>query len=139
LLWLGPLVVAALERRPPDLLDGYTTMVTYALDLAFVAPATWVSGVLILRRRSLGYELAFALTTLLVLLGPVIAVSTYNQVSAGIEFSPGEIAGPVVGFLVLGATGFYVMASILRVVGDEDGGIPAACRRRGVPLPHTHS
>jgi hypothetical protein len=43
-VWLGPLVVAALERRPPDRLDGYTTMVTYALDLAIVAPATWVSA-----------------------------------------------------------------------------------------------
>jgi hypothetical protein len=125
-VWLGPLVVAALERRPPDRLDGYTTMVTYALDLAIVAPATWLSAALILRRRSLGYVLAFALTTVLVLLGPVIAVSTYNQVSAGIAFGPGEIAGPVVGFLVLGAAGLCVMASILRVVGDDDGGTPAA-------------
>jgi hypothetical protein len=125
-VWLGPLVVAALERRPPDRLDG-------VYDDGHVCPRSGHRcaghlGVcaLILRRRSLGYVLAFALTTVLVLLGPVIAVSTYNQVSAGIAFGPGEIAGPVVGFLVLGAAGLCVMASILRVVGDEDGGTPAA-------------
>jgi hypothetical protein len=39
------------------------------------------------------------------LLAAVIAASTYNQVSAGIPFRRGEIAGPIAGFLLLGAAG----------------------------------
>jgi hypothetical protein len=114
-------------------------MVTYALDLAIITPATWLSAVLILRRRPLGYLLSVALTVVLVLLGPVIVASTYNQVAAGLSFSRLEIVGPITGFLVLGAVGLIVMASILSVVEDHCAVARIADQGRGISWPHVRS
>ena len=55
LVWLGPLLGALVQGRPPDLLGSSTAMVTHALDLGIITPATILSGGLILRRAPQGY------------------------------------------------------------------------------------
>jgi hypothetical protein len=53
-------------------MDSYTTMVTYALDLAIITPATIICAFLIMRSDPLGYVIASPLLTLVVLLVPQI-------------------------------------------------------------------
>jgi hypothetical protein len=118
-VWLGPLLVALLQGQPPLLLDSYTTMVTYALDLALITPATFLSGVLLLRGASLGYLVAVPLLGVLVLLGPGFAVGTVNQLSAGVPFTPGQVVGPIVGFSVLSLAALGFLFVILRHVSDS--------------------
>jgi hypothetical protein len=112
-VWVSPLVDGLAHGRPPALLDHYTTLVTPALDLAIVTPAAFVSGVLILRRDLNGYRIACALIGLVSMLAPIIALSTINQLRAGVSFSLAELAGPVAGFLVLGSTGLWILRRIL--------------------------
>jgi hypothetical protein len=95
-------VTALIRDSPPDHLDSYTTMVTYALDLVIVTPATFISGILILQGAVLGSLLAMHLLVLIVLLAPQIALSTDFQRSAGLPFTTGEMIGPVAGFALLG-------------------------------------
>lgn len=64
-VWGAPLVVALIKGGPPDRMDSYTTMVTYALDLAIITPATFLCAVLILRGDPLGYVIAAPLQPLL--------------------------------------------------------------------------
>ncbi|MBW7885446.1 MAG: hypothetical protein H3C34_23015 [Caldilineaceae bacterium] len=118
-VWGEPLVAALLQNRPPERMDSYTTMVTYALDLAIITPATILSGVLILRRNPLGYLIAFPLLVVVVLLGPQIAVSTTFQVSAGVSFPPAQIVGPIAGFAVLGLLAIWILVALLRNIADS--------------------
>jgi hypothetical protein len=95
-------------------MDSYTTMVTYALDLAIITPATFLCAVLILRGDPLGYVIAVPLLTLVVLLAPQIVLSTVFQKSAGVPFTTGEMFGPVAGFVVLGFVAAWFLVAILR-------------------------
>jgi hypothetical protein len=113
-VWLGPLIGSLARGEPPELLDSYTTTVTHALDLAVITPAAILSGALILQRVSLGYKVAFPLLGIIVMLMPVIAAGTVNQLVSGISFSGGEIAGPIAGFAVLGLLAVWVMVAVLR-------------------------
>jgi hypothetical protein len=113
LVWVLPLLVAQLAGEPPDLLDHYTTMVTEALDLAFITPGAVVSGLLLLRRRPIGVALAMPLLGIIVLLIPLIVGGTISQLAAGIEFTPGEIVGPIAGFGLLGAAGATLLTVIV--------------------------
>lgn len=113
-VWGGPIVTALMAGVPPDRLDSYTTMVTYALDLAVITPATFISGYLVLRRNAVGVALAVPLLTLLVMLTPQIILSTIFQQQAGVPFSVGEMVGPVAGFIVLGGIALWLLVSILR-------------------------
>jgi hypothetical protein len=119
IVWLSPIVPALLGGRAPVLLDHYTTTVTYALDLGVIVPSTFLAGTFILCRDPRGYLLAFPLITTIVLLGPVIALSTYFQVRAGVSFTPAEIIGPIAGFVLLGGLGVGVLASLLRRMAVE--------------------
>jgi hypothetical protein len=118
-VWLGPLVGALVQGGPPERLDTYTTPVTYALDLAIITPAVFLSGVLILRRAPLGYLIAFPLLVLEAMLAPVITAQTVSQISAGVELAPGEIVGPIAGFVVLALVAIWFIAAILRNISDS--------------------
>jgi hypothetical protein len=113
-VWGLPLVAALLSGRPPDYLDSYTTMVTYALDLAIITPATFLCAFLVLRNLPSGYAIASPLLVLIVLLTPQIVLSTHFQRSAGVPFTTAEIVGPVTGFVILGIIAVWLLASLLK-------------------------
>jgi hypothetical protein len=93
-VWLQPLVTALLQGRAPELLDVYTTTVTYSLDLAVITPAAALAGLLVRRREPLGYLIAAPLLVTIVLLLPSISLATALQVGAGISFTPAQCGRP---------------------------------------------
>jgi hypothetical protein len=113
-VWLGPLLSALIQNQPPALLGSYTTKVTDVLDLGLITPTTFIAGVLILRRASLGYLIACSLLVLEIMLLPMIVLQAISQISAGISFTPGEIIGPIAGFATLGLFALWVLVAILR-------------------------
>lgn len=114
IVWGGPIIAALIQGNAPEKMDSYTTMVTYALDLAVITPATILCAVLILREEPLGYVIASPLLTVVVLLAPQIILSTFFQKSAGVPFTIGEMIGPVAGFVVLGLIAAWFLVHILR-------------------------
>jgi hypothetical protein len=113
-LWCTPVLVAQLAGSTPDRLDGYTTLVTVAVDTAVIAPAAVVAGLLIWRRRASGYLAAIPLLVLEGLLAPLIVAQTISQLRAGVDLAPGEVVGPVVGFGILALAAAAVLWTILR-------------------------
>ncbi len=115
-VWGAPLITSLINGGPPDRLDSYTTMVTYALDLAIITPSTFISGFLILRGEPLGYLIALPLLVIIILLAPQIILSTIFQRWAGVPFTTAEMIGPVAGFVVLGLIAIWLLTSLLRGV-----------------------
>jgi hypothetical protein len=118
-VWLLPLVGTIIRGEAPQLLDTYATSVTDVLDLGVIVPTTFVAAALVLRRSMLGYMLASAVIVLLVLTAATIVTSTVVQIGAGVEFTPGEIIGPISGFLILGIVGTVFLVRLLRDVGRQ--------------------
>jgi len=58
--------------------------------------------------------MAVPLLILLALLAPLIAAQTISQLSAGVVLTPGQIVGPVSGFVVLALAAIAVVWSLLR-------------------------
>ena len=114
IIWVAPVMAAQSQETAPARLDGYTTLVTVAIDCAVIAPAAIASGLLIWQRRYWGYLMAVPLLILLALLAPLIAAQTMSQLSAGVILTPGQIVGPVSGFLILAMAAVAVVWSLLR-------------------------
>lgn len=100
-VWLAPLLDALVRNVPPPLLGPYTTKITDVLDLGIITPATFVSGVLILRQNPLGYLMALSMLVLEIMLAPMIAAQTVSQLMAGVSFTTAEIVGPMAEFIIL--------------------------------------
>jgi hypothetical protein len=115
-VWGEPLIKALIRNTTPARMDSYTTMVTYALDLAVISPATFIAGWLILQGNVSGVLLSISLLTLIILLAPQIILSTIFQRSAGVDLSKAEMLGPVIGFVILGGVGLGLLINLLMEV-----------------------
>jgi hypothetical protein len=114
LVWGVPMVAAAVTGASTDRLDSYATDVTHALDLAIITPAALMAGALILRRKATGYLLALSLLVLEAMLTPLIVAQTVSQLAAGVTFTPAEVVGPMVGFVVIAAAALWFLIGLLR-------------------------
>lgn len=119
LVWSLPLLAATISGDAPKWLDTSSTMVTDALDLAIITPAALLAGMLLRRREPLGYLIAIVLLVLLLILAPAIVAQTLSQLAADIEFTGGEIVGPMAGFVVLGALAAWCLHGLLRPLGAQ--------------------
>ena len=117
-IWLQLLWHDLALNQLPALIGVYSTKITDALDFGIITPATFIAGVLILRRNPLGYLVAFALLILEVILTPLIVAQTISQLLVGITFTPAEIIGPIMGFAVLGLFALWVMIILLRKTSE---------------------
>lgn len=113
-IWLQLLWHDLALNQLSALIGVYSTKITDALDFGLITPATFIAGVLILRRKPLGYLIAFALLILEVILTPLLVAQTISQLLVGITFTPAEIIGPIMGFAVLGLFALWVMIILLR-------------------------
>jgi hypothetical protein len=56
MLWLGT-ILQSFGKAPPEL-EHYTTLVIQAMDLGIIVPAAILSGILLLKNKSIGYLLS---------------------------------------------------------------------------------
>ena len=113
-VWGLPLLDALLSNTAPRWMDTQSTMVTDALDLAIITPSALLAGSLLRRGEPFGYVLAVPLLVLLLVLAPAIVAQTVSQLDAGLDFTAGEVIGPIAGFLVLAVFAARSLAGILR-------------------------
>jgi hypothetical protein len=117
-VWLIEPTIALIQGRPPEHLGPYSTLFTNAVDMAIIVPAAFVAGGLILGRNPVGYLIAIPLLVLEAMLAPLIVAQTVSQVQAGVSFTPGEMVGPIAGFVVLGLLAFWFIVAILRNISE---------------------
>lgn len=117
-IWLQLLWHDLAQNQISPLIGIYSTKITDALDFGLITPATFIAGLLILRRNPLGYLVAFSLLILEVMLTPLLVAQTSSQLLVGITFTPAEIIGPIIGFAVLGLFALWVLVILLRKITD---------------------
>jgi hypothetical protein len=114
-IWLSEIIGPLLQGEvPATALGPYTTMVTHALDIAIIAPATIVTAVYLLRHEPVGYLLAAPLLILCALIGVVVISQTFFQAQAGITFPIGVYIGMIGSWVVLGAFAIWLTLAFFR-------------------------
>ncbi len=117
-VWLIDIVNALAQGQVPEGLASYTTDVTTLLDVGIITPAAFLAGVLLLRRKPLGYLLTSTLLILLVLVGLLVVGQTVMQTLDGIVLSAGEVAAYVAPFVLLSLFAIWLEALTLRNLSD---------------------
>ena len=91
LMWLGKIVPSLMNGTTPTGLEQYTTLVIQGIDLGFVVPVAFVSGILILKRKNFGYLLSSVIITKGFTMGAAITAMVIGQAAAGVQMSFLEI------------------------------------------------
>ncbi|MFW6035633.1 MAG: GNAT family N-acetyltransferase [Halothermotrichaceae bacterium] len=84
--WLGRIVPPLLDGSiVPQGLEHYTTLPVQGLDLAFVLPTAFLSGVLLIKRNNYGYLMAPVFLNFLFIMMTAIAAKVFGQSLQGAE------------------------------------------------------
>ena len=90
--WVGDILGPLLSGTIADM-GSYTTEVTYVIDLGVIAPVSFLSAFLILKRNPTGFLLANIMLVTLAIVGIMVAAQTLSQNMAGITLTTGELIG----------------------------------------------
>lgn len=112
LAWLGKIVPSLLPDQPAPILENATTMVIQTMDLGLIVPLAIVSGVLLLRRRALGYLLASVFVMKAITMGLAVSAMVINMIIAGTPDSPAIM----IPFLLITAVNLIIAVAMLRSI-----------------------
>ncbi len=126
LIWLMlSILPGLLEGKAPPEVASYTTVITFVVDMGVVAPALILAGILLLRRRPLGYLLASMLLVFTVALGIPLLAMGIAQFLAGLT-AIGQFIGFTVSFAILTLFAIWFTIVLLRSVSGAT--LPQATR-----------
>lgn len=117
MMWLGKVLQPLINHTPTVGIEHYTTLVIQALDLGFVVPVGFVSGILLIRRKPFGYLLASVIIIKDITLLTALSAMIFLQIQAGVEVSPIVVAL----VLLLNTIVIYLMFLILKNVKEVSG------------------
>lgn len=101
LIWLVlSIIPALLQGQTPPEVASYTTVITFVLDMAIIAPALIVAGALLLRGAPFGYLLSAVLLVFTVVLGTNLTAGGVAQILSGV-ITMGQFIGMSASFTVL--------------------------------------
>lgn len=101
LLWLGVVVPPLLEGMFPPQVEHYTTLVVQGLDLALLLPLGFISGVLLLKEKPLGFLLAPVYIHFLALLMVALSAKIIGMSLLGTPVGPAIIVIPLINIIAI--------------------------------------
>jgi len=118
LLWLGRILPSIPTGAPPIGLESYTTLSVQAADLGIVIPLSIVTGILLLRRQSIGYLLAFPVVLFTATMGLGLVGMVTAMAALGTPVGLGD-AVPAVATAVLGlAMSVHLVRSVKQAMPE---------------------
>lgn len=114
LIWLSEVIPPLLTGAAPDLIGPYTTLFTHGFDSAVITPAAVLTGLLLWRRRPLGYLLAAPIMLFCALVGVVVIAQSISQALAGLVFPIPVYIGMVGSWVVMGGFALGLTRSFFR-------------------------
>lgn len=95
-LWLSIVVPHLLAGTIPVELEHYTTLTVQGIDLGLLLPAVFVSGVLIIKKRPLGYLLAPVFLVFLSILMTALVAKLIGMSMVGVNVGPPLVVIPLI-------------------------------------------
>lgn len=91
MLWLGKIAPSILEDKVPIGLEHYTTLIIQGMNLGIVVPTAILSGILLIKRKPLGYLLSSVIIIKGITMLTSISAMILNQVLNSVNMNIVEV------------------------------------------------
>lgn len=105
--WLPDIIKSLVLGRSLELIEIYTTQITYVLDMGIIAPTALISLFELKKRSGIGFILLPLLLTVCTVVGIMLPIQTVFQIKAGISLPIGAIVTKIATFIVLALFALY--------------------------------
>jgi len=114
LVWLMSILPAAVTGEHLDIIEIYTTEPTFIIDLGIILPACIFGGVMLLRKKVIGYVISSIMLNFLAVMAVTVIGQAAMQLHYGVAASVRQVIGYVATFVVFGAIAAVVNANFLK-------------------------
>jgi hypothetical protein len=112
--WLPDIILSLINKGTLELIEVYTTQITYVLDMAVISPVIFICMYNLSKQNNLGYILLGIILNTLVLVGIIVINQTIFQSIAGIEVPIDAIITKVGIFVLLALIAIYYEIKLFR-------------------------
>ncbi|GHV41412.1 hypothetical protein FACS189490_08280 [Clostridia bacterium] len=102
LVWLMSILPTVFTNAPLDIIEISTTEPTFIIDIGLILPTCVLGGVMLLRKKTLGYILPPIMLTFLVIIAVTVIGQTAMQLYYGVVVSLQQVIGYVGTFVAFG-------------------------------------
>lgn len=115
MLWLGKIIPSLVNGTTPLGLEHYTTLVIQGMDLGFIIPAAFISGILIIKRKPFGYLLSSVIIIKGITMLTAITAMIIGQAIAGVQMNFVEMAI----FPVFNVAAIYTFFLLIKNINEK--------------------
>lgn len=112
--WLPDVITTIITGDPPELIEVYTTPITYVLDMGIMSPLMIIALVLIHKKDELGKVIVFCLLMICMMVGVMLPMQTFFQSLAGIHIPLPALITKVATFVILAFFGGYFLLRYIK-------------------------
>jgi hypothetical protein len=105
--WLPDIIASLVNKKSLELIEIYTTQITYVLDMAIISPLIFICLYNLSKRKNIGYILLGIILIMLVMVGIMVIFQTIIPIRAGIDMPLGAIITKVGIFVILALVAIY--------------------------------
>jgi hypothetical protein len=116
--WLPDILSSLLSNSSLNLIEVYTTEITYVLDMGIISPLIFIIYYLLRKQQSIGIVLYHMLLTVLQIIGVMLPLQTLIQRFAGISIPLAALVTKVGIFLILALCSFYFKRNAVNEIDD---------------------
>lgn len=117
--WLPDIITSIIQQRSLQLIEVYTTQITYVLDMGIVGPTALICLFMLKRQNGTGYILLAILLTVCTVIGAMLPIQAIFQVVAEIKLPIGAIVTKVGSFVVLALFALYFDIRLFRSIQES--------------------
>jgi hypothetical protein len=114
--WLPDIIVSLINKKSLELIEVYTTQITYVLDMAIVSPLIFICLYNLVKGNNIGYMLLGIILNMLVMVGIMVIFQTIVPIMAGVEMPIGALVTKVGTFVVLAIIGIIYEIKLFKVI-----------------------
>jgi len=112
--WLPDIIISLINKKSLELIEIYTTQITYVLDMAIISPLIFICLYDLSKGKNIGYILLGIILNILVMVGIMVTFQTIIPIRAGIEMPIGAIITKVGIFILLAIIALYYQIKLYR-------------------------
>jgi len=118
--WLPDIIVSLINKTSLELIEIYTTQITYILDMAIISPLMFICMFNLSKQNSLGYFLLGIILNMLIFVGIMVINQTIFQSIAGIELPKNALITKAGIFILLAIAAIYYDIKLLRNLQNKE-------------------
>ncbi|NLO71828.1 MAG: hypothetical protein GX102_12970 [Porphyromonadaceae bacterium] len=114
--WLPDIIGSLANGRPLELIEVYTTQITYVLDMGIISPLCFICLYLLSIKSNLGYILLGIILTICIFVGFMVPIQTLFQMHFGIALPIQALITKVCIFILLAMVAIYYEIKLFKAL-----------------------